>query len=1071
MSRGRHISKLMRHEPGSAASHRSLRADYSRVGRLPVCASPDLSPAPQMRLRFLSCPPEPTPVLESTGDAIRAKNAAALLAVLAAGDFASHRDLEAPPTYTRAELNRQLSSGEDRAHNQTFTRALDLLETLDLVDVRRGDAQARPGARLPATEVSLKAGVTVDAREVFRLDQDGDLVAAFDAARTQGAYGRLRHLFTIDPNDAATLDRWPGGGENARAYYERVAALCREVAEASYPDPADLRKLANADWAVLVRGELAALLEFELPESIRPPSRRDARSLARRTSRGLGDPALRIDPEDWVSRCREFGVRANSLARLHPEAANRVKPPTWLVEPPPMIGRTAGADLENALRNGTGSLILVEGPPAAGKTRLVHHTLGQIAREHTVLLAAPKTREEIALSIARVRRDIQQHLLTDPCERVLGVIFVEDVELYTSTSHDARDGLDGGLLRIIKDSEPVVIVATVGGKNAHLARLTGDPEISRRFDTTEARPSDLPEAHFSARTIEQVAYTLADLREQAVVVPVSPFLDEQEQRAARDAGYSDKFLNSAPDGPGARFTAAEALLEHYERLPESAQAVIDALVAWRRHVTANAIPAQSESLRILWRAALGARGKHVAEERLDPELDIALELATREAPSIARRPAFRVGTSVDVDDHLAQYPPARAVREIDDDTFAALLVHLSPAQAREAGLIARGAAPDRTFAAWRSAAGEDSSAAFSLAAYLEELNRPADEVIAAYGRAIDLGSVDAANSFALYLLRIERPTDEVIAAFERGISLGSADAALNLASLIHFMGLPGGEFIGALRRAVELGSEDAERIVSVFEAEREREREEHVEFLKAEALAGSAQRARELAAFLREHGGTTEEVVEAHRAAVSLSSDADRCRAALELAELLREHNYPAADVVAAYEQAIEGGETAAADPKSKRRAGYVIAEVRHYTAQAAIAFAQYLAELGTQPGRVADLCRLVREEAASGVGSRWDRLWFYEQAAKLGDPEAAFAGGRLVLRTFTDNDTLVRDSVRRWWRSAAHHGHVRAAWELRQRAMEWELAGDVQWADTRLRKLCFHDGDELPCRDDPTHS
>jgi hypothetical protein len=663
------------------------------------------------------------------------------------------------------------------------------------------------------------------------------------------------------------VEHWPGGSENARAYYKAIKRLCEEICDragcgALVPDPANLRKLAGADWAVLVRGELAALLEQELPVPIRPVSR-DARALARRMYRDLPDDTKRVDPNSWSSSWRKFGVRPNALSGRHPDEARALEPPPWVAELPPMIERTSREDLEDALREGREQLVLVEGPPAAGKTRLVHHTLGQIAKDRTVILHSPDTQDEVAIVIATIRRDTHRALLESPSNRVLGVVFIEDLELFSSTSQTARDGLDVSLLHSIKESEPVVIVATVGGKNAHLARLADDPHSARAHASIAELTPEAPahEARFRARTIEQVAYTLADLREHARVVSLSPTLDEHERQAARSAGYSDAFLNGAPEGPGARFTAAEALLDHYERLVDNAQAVVDALIAWRRHVTATAIPLQGECLLILWRSALATRGKHMSQDRMASELDRAIGLATEVAPKTGRRPVFRVSASLDIDDHLARYPPPRAAGgEIDDETFGALLLHLSPDQAREAGLIARTAAPDRAFAAWRSAAGDDPTAAFSLAAYLQELERPADEVIAAYNTAIELGSVDAANSFALYLLRIQRTTDEVIAAFERAIALGSPDAALNLASLIDFMGLPEEEFMTALQRGVEMGSAEAEQIVSVFETERELEQDEYLEFLHAEVNAGSSRRARELAELLPGRGAPIEEI-------------------------------------------------------------------------------------------------------------------------------------------------------------------------------------------------------------------
>jgi hypothetical protein len=120
---------------------------------------------------------------------------------------------------------------------------------------------------------------------------------------------------------------------------------------------------------------------------------------------------------------------------------------------------------------------------------------------------------------------------------------------------------------------------------------------------------------------------------------------------------------------------------------------------------------------------------------------------------------------------------------------------------------------------------------------------------------------------------------------------------------------------------------------------------------------------------------------------------------------------------------------------------------------------------LGTQPERVADLHGVIRDAARRA--SRWDSLWLYEQAAKLGDADAAFEGGRLVLENFTPSDGIVRESVERWWRRAAASGHIRAAWELRQRAIAWGLAEVVRWTDTRLEELGFRAGDELPWRDD----
>jgi tetratricopeptide (TPR) repeat protein len=102
--------------------------------------------------------------------------------------------------------------------------------------------------------------------------------------------------------------------------------------------------------------------------------------------------------------------------------------------------------------------------------------------------------------------------------------------------------------------------------------------------------------------------------------------------------------------------------------------------------------------------------------------------------------------------------------------------------------------------------------------------------------------------------------------------------------------------------------------------------------------------------------------------------------------------------------------------------------------------------------------------EVAGDVRAAFD---WYGRASDLGSGDGAFRAGRLVVLSGRD-DAQSRAVVAQVWERAAALGVVRAAWELRRQAGQWQDPQLAERAQRELSRLEYHDGDERTWADDP---
>ena len=436
----------------------------------------------------------------------------------------------------KAPLKQHIVTGQVKSRHETFgwialaVDSVDLLEFLD--DVKQREYQQ-------ALSIAYDAEVGLLRRPWEVLD-----------ATTQKQYwDGVRRV--LDALTATPIILLTSPYELSRAPWSRIAAvpLHRRLYR-QLPQTDDQLRYSVADQQPQQPDHTRALLEADIG----------------------GQRVIQADQLGWD----DFGVQKNVAGSAEASAGHPPPPGNWSDSLPPSIPRTRADDLargiDEALRGSRAKLIVVHGPAAAGKTRLVFDHLRDREELHVVV---PHGRDQLLAAIATARRDAAMlaTALDDGVSTVGTVVFLEDLERYAGDQNiedrTAR-GLTSELFDAFEANERVAIVATAGGKSAY--RLSsGRLALDDARDHSTGDPNPLLDTYHELLALARPT------------IDIEPDLDTAEENAALQIYRPEIVQLFKRDGPGRFFIAGPARTHHHRHtLDLEARAIVDAAIAWRR---------------------------------------------------------------------------------------------------------------------------------------------------------------------------------------------------------------------------------------------------------------------------------------------------------------------------------------------------------------------------------------------------------------------------------------------------------------------------------------------------------